>query len=106
MINEKALLKALSTFGNNVPFDHCVIDNFFQKKVALQLENEFPNFQKTLNFGKTQTSNLQSISQKTLKMQRFFPQTFEYSKFFGKNFENLKFWFFQNSMIFGNLEIT
>ena len=44
MINEKALLKALSTFGNNVPFDHCVIDNFFQKKVALQLENEFPNF--------------------------------------------------------------
>jgi len=44
MINEKSLLKALFTYGKDGPFDHCVIDNFFQKKVALQLESEFPNF--------------------------------------------------------------
>ena len=44
MINEKSLLKALSSYGNDGPFDHCVIDNFFQKTVALQLESEFPNF--------------------------------------------------------------
>lgn len=44
MINKKSLLKSLSAFGKDGPFDHCVIDNFFQKKVALQLENEFPSF--------------------------------------------------------------
>lgn len=44
MINEKSLLRALSNYGKNGPFDHCVIDNFFKKKIALQLENEFPNF--------------------------------------------------------------
>lgn len=44
MINQKSLLNALSSYGNEGPFDHCVIDNFFHRKVALQLENEFPNF--------------------------------------------------------------
>jgi Rps23 Pro-64 3,4-dihydroxylase Tpa1-like proline 4-hydroxylase len=44
MINEKSLLKSLSTFGTRGPFDHCVIDNFFKKQIALELEEEFPNF--------------------------------------------------------------
>tara|TARA_B110000003_G_C16524375_1_gene486303 strand:- start:269 stop:1045 length:777 start_codon:yes stop_codon:yes gene_type:complete len=44
MINEKSLLKALSVYGESGPFDHCVIDNFFNKKIALELENEFPKF--------------------------------------------------------------
>ena len=44
MINEKSLLKSLSTFGTSGPFDHCVIDNFFKKKIALGLEEEFPDF--------------------------------------------------------------
>ena len=44
IINKKSFLKALSSYGDNGPFDHCVIDNFFKKKIALQLESEFPNF--------------------------------------------------------------
>jgi len=44
VINEKSILKALSSYGKDGPFDHCVIDNFFQRKVALHLEDEFPNF--------------------------------------------------------------
>lgn len=44
MINKKTFNNALKTFGNDGPFDHCVIDNFFQKKVALELEKEFPSF--------------------------------------------------------------
>lgn len=44
MINKKSLLKALSFYGKDGPFDHCIIDNFFQRKIAIQLENEFPNF--------------------------------------------------------------
>ncbi len=44
MVNKKSLLKALSSYGKSGPFDHCVIDNFFKKKIAIELENEFPNF--------------------------------------------------------------
>jgi len=44
MLNKKTLLKSLSTYGNDGPFDHCIIDNFFQKKIAVQLESEFPKF--------------------------------------------------------------
>ena len=44
MINKKSLLKALSTYAKSGPFDHCVIDNFFNKIIAEELENEFPNF--------------------------------------------------------------
>lgn len=45
MINEKNLIKGLSSFGKNGPFDHCVIDNFFNKEIALELESEFPDFE-------------------------------------------------------------
>ena len=44
MINEKSILKVLPTFGKSGPFDHCVIDNFFNKKIAFELEKEFPNY--------------------------------------------------------------
>lgn len=44
MINEKNVLKALSTYGREGPFDHCVIDNFFKNEIAVNLQNEFPDF--------------------------------------------------------------
>ena len=44
-INEKTLLKALDSYGKDGPFDHCVIDNFFKKNIALKLEKEFPHFE-------------------------------------------------------------
>ncbi len=44
MINEKTFLKALTKYGSNKPFDHCIIDNFFNRKIAYALEKEFPKF--------------------------------------------------------------
>ena len=75
-------------------------------EITLDWMSKFLNFQKSLNFRKTKTLNFQSFSPKTLKIQSFLGKNFEFSKFFGKNFENSKFWFFQNSKIFENLEIT
>ena len=43
-INDKGLIRQLKTYGSSGPFDHCIIDNFFKKNVAIQLEKEFPSF--------------------------------------------------------------
>ena len=43
-INHKTIINSLSKFGKSGPYDHCVIDNFFNKKIAIQLEREFPDF--------------------------------------------------------------
>jgi Rps23 Pro-64 3,4-dihydroxylase Tpa1-like proline 4-hydroxylase len=43
-INQKTIINSLSKFGKSGPYDHCVIDNFFNKKIAIQLEREFPDF--------------------------------------------------------------
>ena len=45
MINKKSILKSLKSYGKSGPFDHCVIDNFFEKAIANQLEDEFPAFE-------------------------------------------------------------
>ena len=42
-VNERSLVKALSTF-NQEPFDYCVIDNFFKLKVAKKLCDNFPKY--------------------------------------------------------------
>ena len=43
-INKKNLTASLKNFADNKPFDHCIIENFFTEKIALQLEKEFPEF--------------------------------------------------------------
>ena len=43
-ININRLKKSLKNFKNNKPFNHCVIDNFFELKLAKKLENDFPDF--------------------------------------------------------------
>ncbi len=43
-INVDNLLKSFRTFHDEKPFPHAVIDNFFNKNVAQQLENEVPDF--------------------------------------------------------------
>jgi len=43
-IDKNNLLKSLDTYAKEGPFDHCVIDNFFPKKIAKELEKEFPSF--------------------------------------------------------------
>ena len=42
IINLNNLKKNLKLFSNNKPFDHCIIDNFFENKLAKKLEKEFP----------------------------------------------------------------
>ena len=44
-INIKELKKAFYNFKNADPFDHCIIQNFFLDNIALELENEFPDYE-------------------------------------------------------------
>ena len=43
-INKENLINSLKTFSGADPFDHCVVDNFFDLDVAKELESEFPDF--------------------------------------------------------------
>ena len=44
VINLELLEEKMKAFSN-YPFDHCVIDNFFDGNIALQLEEEFPSYE-------------------------------------------------------------
>ena len=44
-VNNENLVNSLSHFGDEGPFDHCVIDDFFEASVASGLEKEFPKFE-------------------------------------------------------------
>lgn len=44
MINVNQLLDKAAEFSSGEPFPHIVVDNFFEKDVARQLEAEFPSF--------------------------------------------------------------
>lgn len=44
MVNIDALRVALESFHGATPFDHCVIDNFFNEDTANQLADEFLNY--------------------------------------------------------------
>ena len=48
MINKKSIQKACLSFGKNGPFDHCIIDDFFDLEFAKKLESEFPDFDSDL----------------------------------------------------------
>lgn len=42
--NNENLIVALKNFKNNVPFDHCVIDDFLLPDIASQVESEFLDY--------------------------------------------------------------
>jgi hypothetical protein len=44
MINLTNLTKSFETFKTATPFNHCIVDNFFQPDVAQQLEAEFLDY--------------------------------------------------------------
>ena len=44
MINFDNFEKGALSFGAGVPFHYCIVDNFFEKDIALKLEKEFPLF--------------------------------------------------------------
>lgn len=43
--NISNILNSLKSFNNNIPYDHCIIDDFFVLDVALRLEKEFLNYE-------------------------------------------------------------
>jgi len=43
-IRDDALAAACAHFKGQKPFDHCVVENFFEDEVASKLESEFPAF--------------------------------------------------------------
>lgn len=45
MINKEAISRALVGFKNNRPFDHCVVENFFDVEIAQALEKEFLEYE-------------------------------------------------------------
>jgi hypothetical protein len=45
MINLENVRSSLKCYLGNTPFDHCVVDDFFQKEVAYQLSDEFPEYE-------------------------------------------------------------
>ena len=50
-INKENLINSLKTFSGADPFDHCVVDNFFDLDVAKELESEFPDFHSDIWHG-------------------------------------------------------
>jgi len=48
MINEFDYENLQKTFKNSEPFSHCIIDNFFEKEIALKLALEFPDYDDAL----------------------------------------------------------
>jgi hypothetical protein len=45
MLNTENIKNSLLGFRNNKPFDHCIIDNFFEEDFAKKLSNEFPQYE-------------------------------------------------------------
>ena len=43
-VNLKNINISLNNFSKGRPYDHCIIDNFFENEIAKKLENEFPNY--------------------------------------------------------------
>lgn len=44
LINSRKVITALKEFKGQIPFDHCVIDDFFAPEVAKKLEDEFISY--------------------------------------------------------------
>lgn len=43
-INKKNLKNSFESFQGSFPFNHCVVDNFFDEKMAKKLSEDFPSF--------------------------------------------------------------
>lgn len=44
LINHNNFIGGLQSFKNNLPFEHCIIDNFFREDIAILLEKEFLDY--------------------------------------------------------------
>ena len=91
IINLNNIKKKKFFFQKNYPFSHIVIDNFFNKKIALTLEKEFPKFSSKNWFIYKNELEIK----KALNDWNLFPKTtykvfnelnsFEFTEFLSKN---------------------
>ena len=44
MINEFEYENLANSYSQGKPFNHCIVDNFFEQSIALRLSEEFPNY--------------------------------------------------------------
>lgn len=44
-INRQNFIESLKDFLDNKPFNHCIVEDFFEEEIALHLEKEFPAFE-------------------------------------------------------------
>ncbi len=44
MIRYDNFLAQIDSYGKSGPFDHCIVDNFFEVEAAMQLSREFPDY--------------------------------------------------------------
>lgn len=70
-INEKKLSFALEQFSQEGPFDHWIIDDFFELEFAKQLEQDFPDYNSSL----WQNYNNAIEIKKLNNIWNFFPKT-------------------------------
>lgn len=71
MINKNNLVEAMATFKNGYPFDHAIVDNFFDENVANKLEDEFLGYEDERWFF----YNNAIENKKALNDWRLFPET-------------------------------
>lgn len=45
MLNIENIANSLKLFAAERPFSHCIVDGFFEDKIALKLEKEFPDYE-------------------------------------------------------------
>jgi Rps23 Pro-64 3,4-dihydroxylase Tpa1-like proline 4-hydroxylase len=71
MLNYENIEAALKNFKGSQPFDHCIIDGFFEEKIAIKLANEFPDYHSEKWFF----YNNQIENKKALNNWNDFPET-------------------------------
>lgn len=89
-INKQNLISSLTSFANNIPFDHCIVDDFLSPNVLPLVLKEFPEYEdknwyvydNALEHKKT-LNNWNSFPSTTYKLFEYFV-SFEFTDFLSK----------------------
>ena len=57
IINKKNFLKSSNSYYSNKPFNHFIIDDFFNIKIAKKLEKQFPDYNSKILQSNRERSN-------------------------------------------------
>jgi hypothetical protein len=90
-INTNNLTSALTTFENNVPFNHCVIDDFLRLDILPTILREFPDYEDEMWYvydnpleNKKALNNWNAFPASTYKLFEYLV-SFEFTEFLAKN---------------------